>query len=407
MANQFAKIGYTAAQLTATVAQLVQNLTSHTSSTSNPHSVTKTQVGLGNVDNTSDVNKPVSTATKNYVDTNGGKINKIKVNNVTQAITDKTVNVTVPTKISDLTDDSDFATENYVDDGLAAKADLNHTHTVAKAETEIDIYNIPMVCEDYDMTTSTQVYPEPQPDGTYTYTLPVGYYSETISFGELGNTVGGEFYATYAEIIINGVSHTFSTSYTMPNTLLTQPVFLFATAVPKVSVKIWGQEGSNGFMSEAQAGKLDKAVDRGYVDTELAKKANKDSLHQITSFTNFISAGNTENQITVTSSRLMRKLNIIGLTLTVAWVNHTTGSLVKTYTGAISQDAGSPFTIISNYDFVLTYNQTTHILSATYSSDTTYDLRIYVSQNNYNNFLYEDTLYERLSEAVISLGGTL
>ncbi len=34
----------------------------HASATDNPHAVTKTQVGLGNVDNTSDVNKPVSTA---------------------------------------------------------------------------------------------------------------------------------------------------------------------------------------------------------------------------------------------------------------------------------------------------------------------------------------------------------
>lgn len=37
------------------------NIQSHISSTSNPHSVTKNQIGLGNVDNTSDVNKPVST----------------------------------------------------------------------------------------------------------------------------------------------------------------------------------------------------------------------------------------------------------------------------------------------------------------------------------------------------------
>jgi len=37
-------------------------LAAHTDNTSNPHDVTKTQVGLGNVDNTSDVNKPVSTA---------------------------------------------------------------------------------------------------------------------------------------------------------------------------------------------------------------------------------------------------------------------------------------------------------------------------------------------------------
>jgi len=36
--------------------------TAHASNTSNPHSVTKSQVGLGNVDNTSDANKPVSTA---------------------------------------------------------------------------------------------------------------------------------------------------------------------------------------------------------------------------------------------------------------------------------------------------------------------------------------------------------
>jgi hypothetical protein len=36
----------------------------HIASTSNPHSVTKTQVGLSNVDNTSDVNKPISTATQ-------------------------------------------------------------------------------------------------------------------------------------------------------------------------------------------------------------------------------------------------------------------------------------------------------------------------------------------------------
>ena len=44
-------------------------LTAHTSATNNPHAVTKAQVGLGNVDNTSDVNKPLSNPTKSYVDT--------------------------------------------------------------------------------------------------------------------------------------------------------------------------------------------------------------------------------------------------------------------------------------------------------------------------------------------------
>lgn len=36
----------------------------HTLNTSNPHNVTKSQVGLGNVDNTSDADKPISTATQ-------------------------------------------------------------------------------------------------------------------------------------------------------------------------------------------------------------------------------------------------------------------------------------------------------------------------------------------------------
>jgi len=39
-------------------------LNSHTSNTSNPHSVTKTQIGLGNVDNTSDATKSVASAAK-------------------------------------------------------------------------------------------------------------------------------------------------------------------------------------------------------------------------------------------------------------------------------------------------------------------------------------------------------
>lgn len=51
-------------KLQAQITANLSTLTSHTSNTSNPHSVTKSQVGLSNVDNTSDANKPVSTATQ-------------------------------------------------------------------------------------------------------------------------------------------------------------------------------------------------------------------------------------------------------------------------------------------------------------------------------------------------------
>ena len=46
----------------------VTDLTSHTTNKSNPHGVTKAQVGLGNVDNTSDASKPISTATQSALD---------------------------------------------------------------------------------------------------------------------------------------------------------------------------------------------------------------------------------------------------------------------------------------------------------------------------------------------------
>lgn len=46
---------------------------SHISNTSNPHSVTKSQIGLGNVDNTSDLDKPISTATQTALD---GKVDE-------------------------------------------------------------------------------------------------------------------------------------------------------------------------------------------------------------------------------------------------------------------------------------------------------------------------------------------
>lgn len=49
-------------------------LTSHTENVSNPHSVTKAQVGLGNCDNTSDVNKPISTATQTALDLKLGTV---------------------------------------------------------------------------------------------------------------------------------------------------------------------------------------------------------------------------------------------------------------------------------------------------------------------------------------------
>lgn len=53
------------AGITSDIDAVQSNLETHINNKSNPHEVTKDQVGLGNVDNTSDANKPISTATQN------------------------------------------------------------------------------------------------------------------------------------------------------------------------------------------------------------------------------------------------------------------------------------------------------------------------------------------------------
>lgn len=53
------------AGITSDINAVQTNLETHINNKSNPHEVTKDQVGLGNVDNTSDANKPISNATQN------------------------------------------------------------------------------------------------------------------------------------------------------------------------------------------------------------------------------------------------------------------------------------------------------------------------------------------------------
>jgi phage-related tail fiber protein len=61
-------INTTKDELTGNINTVQTNLTNHQNRKDNPHVVTKYQVGLGNADNTSDVNKPVSTAQQTALD---------------------------------------------------------------------------------------------------------------------------------------------------------------------------------------------------------------------------------------------------------------------------------------------------------------------------------------------------
>ena len=84
------------------IAAAVSSLISHLANKSNPHSVTKAQVGLGNVDNTSDANKPISTATQTALnakqDTITGSATSVVSQNLTASralITNSSQKITV------------------------------------------------------------------------------------------------------------------------------------------------------------------------------------------------------------------------------------------------------------------------------------------------------------------------
>lgn len=58
--------------------ELIGEHNTHVGNTSNPHSVTKANVGLGNVDNTADASKPVSTAQQEAIDLKVSKSDYVK-----------------------------------------------------------------------------------------------------------------------------------------------------------------------------------------------------------------------------------------------------------------------------------------------------------------------------------------
>ena len=89
-------------------------LEAHTANTDNPHAVSKAQVGLGNVDNTADMDKPVSTATQAALDL------KADAAEVNAALDLKADSAEVEEEVADINaalarkeDDDEFHPEDY------------------------------------------------------------------------------------------------------------------------------------------------------------------------------------------------------------------------------------------------------------------------------------------------------
>lgn len=122
----------------------------HIADVNNPHSVTKTQVGLGNCDNTSDADKPVSTAQQTALD---GKVDKnaaitaatkCKITYDAKGLVTAGADLQqsdIPalnlTKISDVT--STYTEVNQLHESGAVKADFEKLHAITADAAELNI----------------------------------------------------------------------------------------------------------------------------------------------------------------------------------------------------------------------------------------------------------------------------
>lgn len=104
-------------ELTAQINSVQDSLDNHITDYNNPHKVTKVQVGLGNVDNTSDMNKPISTLVQQALDYEATVREETddelfsRINNIDGEI--DSIGNTFITEISDFSQTTDGVNLNY------------------------------------------------------------------------------------------------------------------------------------------------------------------------------------------------------------------------------------------------------------------------------------------------------
>lgn len=130
------------AEIDTTINNVQNNLTTHINNKANPHQVTKEQVGLSNVDNTSDANKPISTATQNALN---DKFSATEGNTLKQIINDMPDLVVTGDGTKYLADNGQYKTvqggsadieaiKKYVDDSVTSARSIGYMMQL----TEID-----------------------------------------------------------------------------------------------------------------------------------------------------------------------------------------------------------------------------------------------------------------------------
>ena len=150
----------------------IQNLNTHVLDVNNPHSVTKTQVGLSNVDNTSDVNKPTSSATQTALNAKANIVDVLTKTNTTP-FTPTADYHPVTKAYADTLASGGFSFDNGLKvDGTSISVD----------ESELDVALMPFTQSGFTATNIKDAIIEASESGEMEETDPVFLASEAANF---------------------------------------------------------------------------------------------------------------------------------------------------------------------------------------------------------------------------------
>lgn len=135
------------------ISQDITPMSSHISNQNNPHNVTKAQVGLGNVDNTSDLNKPVSTAVQTELNkkANSSTLSTVATSGSYNDLTNKPVIISYLSALNDVlisspTDGQALLWNDNISTWVNGNVSVSPTiidATLAANNTSVTISNIP------------------------------------------------------------------------------------------------------------------------------------------------------------------------------------------------------------------------------------------------------------------------
>lgn len=291
-------------------------------------------------------------ATEDYVNTYGGKIDKIEVNGVEQTIVNKTVDITVPTKTSELTNDSNFPVDaNYVhtDNNFttALKNKLDGIESGAEVNVQSDWSQTTTTADDYikNKPTKTSDFTNDGSDGTSVYVEAdeLAAVATTGSYTDLSNkpTIGD---ATLTIQKNSTTIDTFTANATSNKTI--------DISVPVETSDLNNDgDGNSPYATQdyvdTYGGKIDKIEVNGVEQTITNKTVDIAVPTKTSDITNDGSDGTStyveNDDLTTTLSGYQEKL-IAGSNIQIAADGKTISATDTTYstmTGATSQDAGT------------------------------------------------------------------